>query len=110
MTKQTDDNAIVVLSNLPDKASAEKLAEILLQKKLAACINILAPCESRYIWQGNIEHATEYPVMIKTTQKYYAAVESTILTNHPYELPEVIQVLIEDGHAPYLAWIKANLH
>ena len=110
MIKQTDNNAIVVLSNLPDKASAEKLAEIFISQKLAACVNILAPCTSIYPWQGKIEHATEYPIMIKTTQKHYTAVESTILANHPYELPEVIQVCIEDGHAPYLAWIKANLN
>jgi periplasmic divalent cation tolerance protein len=110
MPTESLNSAIVVLTNLPDKANAEKLAGILLQNKLATCINILAPCHSIYTWQGKIEHATEYPVMIKTTKKYYAAVESIILANHPYELPEVIQVDIEDGYAPYLAWIQENLN
>lgn len=109
MTTETDNNAIVVLSNLPDKESAEKLAEYLIQNKLAACVNILAPCQSCYEWQGKIEHCTEYPMVIKSTQKKYAALESAIVEIHPYELPEVIQVRIEAGHAPYLAWINQTL-
>jgi periplasmic divalent cation tolerance protein len=109
MNATANNPAIVVLSNLPDKESADKLVEYLIKNKLAACINILAPCQSIYEWQGKIEHATEFPVVIKTNQALYREVEQAILQNHPYELPEIIQVSIDDGYSPYLAWINETL-
>jgi periplasmic divalent cation tolerance protein len=84
----------------------EKLAEILITKQLAACVNVLAPCTSMYQWQGKLEKASELPMMIKTTRSLYKTLERTILKHHPYELPEIICVTIADGLPAYLAWIS----
>ena len=106
--KAADFSALLVLTNLPDRASAEKLAETLVERKLAACVNILAPCRSVYRWQGALERAEEHPVLVKTTPERYAAVERAIVESHPYELPEVIAVPIERGLPAYLDWVAAE--
>jgi periplasmic divalent cation tolerance protein len=101
-------SALLVLTNLPDRAAAEKLAERLIAERVAACVNILAPCRSVYRWQGAIERAEEHPLLIKTTAERYDALEQSIRAAHPYELPEVIAVSIERGLAPYLDWVKSE--
>ncbi|MGE5128714.1 MAG: divalent-cation tolerance protein CutA [Sphingomonadaceae bacterium] len=101
-------SALLVLTNLPDRAAAERLAERLVVEHVAACVNILAPCRSVYRWQGAIERAEEHPLLIKTTAERYDALEQAIRAAHPYELPEVIAVPIERGLAPYLDWVKSE--
>jgi periplasmic divalent cation tolerance protein len=100
--------AILVLTQLPDRASANTLARALVEAKIAACVNVGAPVDSLYHWRGQIETATEVPVIIKTRRDRYGAVESAIRARHPYELPEIIAVPITDGLAPYLQWITAE--
>ncbi|MCK6404673.1 MAG: divalent-cation tolerance protein CutA [Rhodocyclaceae bacterium] len=97
--------ALLVLTNCPDQASAESLANALVERRLAACVNILAPCRSVYRWQGRIESAGEVPLLIKTTDERYAELETEIRTRHPYELPEVVAVPIERGLPAYLEWV-----
>lgn len=97
---------IMVISNLPDQDSAIRLAEILISRGQAACVNVLAPCTSIYHWQDKTESTQEVPVLIKTTQDKYAEVERTIRTHHPYELPEIVYVPIAGGLPPYLEWIS----
>lgn len=101
-------NALLVLTNLPDRAAAEKLADALIQKRVAACVNILAPCRSVYRWKGVVQHDEEYPVLIKTTRESYAALEAAIREAHPYELPEIVAVPIERGLPAYLDWVAAE--
>ena len=101
-------SALLVLTNLPDRAAAEKLADALIAKQVAACVNILAPCRSVYRWQGAVQHDEEHPVLIKTTRERYAALEAAIREAHPYELPEIIAVPIERGLPAYLAWVAAE--
>ena len=96
---------ILVLTNLPDQQSAEKLAQHLVSAKLAACINILAPCTSVYEWQGKLVSDTEVPLLIKASSAHYAALEAAIRAQHPYELPEIIHVPITGGLTAYLDWI-----
>lgn len=98
-------SALLVLTNLPDRAAAEKLAELLLEKRVAACVNILAPCRSVYRWQGAVQRDEEHPMLIKTTREAYAALEAAIRAHHPYELPEVVAVPIELGLTAYLDWL-----
>ena len=98
---------VVVLTNLPDLASAKKLAQLLVEQRLAACVNVLAQCSSVYRWQGRIETATEIPVLIKTVASRYARVEAVIRANHPYELPEIVSVPVVGGLGEYLGWIAA---
>ena len=101
-------NGLLVVTNLPDLASAEKLAALLVEQRLAACVNLLAPCASVYRWQGEIEKTQEYPLLIKTTEDRYAALEASIRANHPYELPEIIAVRITQGLPAYLQWVESE--
>ncbi len=100
--------ALLVLTNLPDQASAEKLAHYLISRKLAACVNILAPCTSIYHWQGKTESATEIPLLIKTMEACYTALEEAIRQQHPYELPEIIHVPVTGGLPAYLTWLNGE--
>jgi periplasmic divalent cation tolerance protein len=114
-TKASIDSAIdpsqlmLVLTTMPDNAHAEKLAGLLVTQQLAACVNIMAPCVSVYEWpedgQPKLQNTTEIPLMIKTTQGRYAAVEAAIRSQHPYELPEVLRVGIDGGLPAYIDWV-----
>jgi periplasmic divalent cation tolerance protein len=101
--------AVLVVTNMPDRESARQLAEKLVEKRIAACVNILAPCESVYRWQGKIESAQEVPLLIKTLRAHYDKVEKTIRQCHPYELPEIIAVPIAAGLPAYLDWLAAEI-
>ncbi|HRN81199.1 MAG TPA: divalent-cation tolerance protein CutA [Nitrosomonas europaea] len=96
---------LLVLTNFPNDTSARELAEMLVDRRLAACINILQGCTSVYRWQGLTETASEVPVLIKTTRQRYEAVEQAIKSLHPYELPEIIAVPVDNGLPAYLQWI-----
>lgn len=97
--------AILVVTQMPDRASALTLARLLVESRLAACVSIGAPVESLYHWRGKIETAQEIPVVVKTRPERYADVEASIRAHHPYELPEIVAVPVTDGLAPYLQWI-----
>ncbi len=99
---------LLVLTNLPDRAAAEKLADMLVERQFAACVNILAPCRSVYRWKGAVQNDEEHPVLVKTTRTRYAALEAAIRTGHPYELPEIIAVPIERGLPAYLQWVDTE--
>ena len=98
-------SALLVLTNLPDRAAAERLGDMLIEKQLAACVNILAPCRSVYRWKGSVQHDEEHPMLIKTTVERYPALEQAIRAGHPYELPEIIAVPVERGLPGYLDWV-----
>ena len=100
-------NAMIVITNAPDRAVAEKIARALVDQKLAACVNILAQCSSVYRWQGTVETAAEVPLLIKTRADIYPAVEAVIKDLHPYELPEIVAVPVAHGSSEYLDWINA---
>jgi periplasmic divalent cation tolerance protein len=100
--------ALLVISNLPDRASAEKLADDLVAKNLAACINILAPCRSVYRWKDAVQHDEEHPMLIKTTRERYSELEAAIRAGHPYELPEIIALPIGPGLPAYLEWVASE--
>lgn len=101
-------STLLVLTNLPDDDAAQKLATLLVEQKLAACVNVLAPCRSVYRWQGKIENTIETPLLIKTPAERYAELEAAIIAHHPYELPEIVAVPIEYGLPGYLAWVAAQ--
>jgi periplasmic divalent cation tolerance protein len=101
-------DALLVLTNLPDREAADALAAHLVDARLAACVNILAPCRSVYRWQGQAESAEEVPVLIKTTAARYPALEAAIRQRHPYELPEIVAVPIAHGLPGYLAWVATE--
>ena len=100
--------ALLVITNLPDAESAQALADALIDDRLAACVNILAPSRSIYCWEGKREAAEEVPLLIKTTTARYAALEAAICARHPYELPEIVAVPIAHGLPAYLQWVDAE--
>jgi periplasmic divalent cation tolerance protein len=101
-------SALIVITNTPDRDVALKIARALIERKLAACVNILAECTSIYRWQGKLETATEVPLMIKTRAAIYDDVEAAIKSLHPYELPEIVAVPIARGLPDFLEWINAE--
>lgn len=101
-------DALIVITNLPDREAAMKLAQTLVEKRLAACVNVLAACTSVYRWKEAIETAQEVPLLIKTRGALYSEVEAAIRQVHPYELPEIIAVPLVRGLPGYLEWVAAE--
>lgn len=102
------DDTLIVLTNLPDRANAVKLAQLLVDKRLAACVNVLGEASSVYRWREQVETAQEVPVLIKTRGALYGEVEAAIIASHPYELPEIVAVPVVRGLPAYLEWIVAE--
>ncbi|HVE89741.1 MAG TPA: divalent-cation tolerance protein CutA [Burkholderiaceae bacterium] len=100
--------AWVVLTNCPDELVADRIALALVEQGLAACVNRLAPVQSIYRWQGNVERASEVLLLLKTTRERYGDVEQAIRHLHPYEVPEIIAWPIAAGNAAYLRWIESE--
>ncbi len=96
---------LLVLTNLPDRAEAERIAAELVTAGVAACVNVLAECTSVYRWQGKVEHAGETPLLIKTTRAAYPKLEQALRELHPYELPEIIALPVSAGLPEYLSWV-----
>jgi len=97
--------ALLVLTTCPDDAVADRIALALVENGLAACVNRVAPVSSIYRWRGSVERSSETMLLIKTTRERYAEVEQAIRQLHPYELPEIIALPVDIGHAGYLRWI-----
>ena len=99
------EEVILVITNLPDRGTAQRVAQALIESRAAACVNVLAECVSVYRWQGKIETANEVPLLIKTTRAAYPRLEAAIRQQHPYELPEIIAVSVNAGLPGYLQWV-----
>ncbi|MGR8997795.1 MAG: divalent-cation tolerance protein CutA [Gammaproteobacteria bacterium] len=97
----------IILCTCPDKDTAENIARLLVKDKLAACVNILPGITSVYTWREHIESAQEHLLLIKANKSFYQAIEAAIIKQHPYELPEIIAVPIENGFPEYLLWIDS---
>jgi periplasmic divalent cation tolerance protein len=98
---------LLALTTCPNQEVAERLARLLVEARLAACITILPGGRSIYFWQGEMESSEEHLLLIKTRAACYNDLEQTIKAHHPYELPEIIAVPIVKGESGYLAWIDA---
>ena len=101
----TEQEILLVITNLPDRVTAERIAAALVSDGVAACVNVMAECTSIYRWQGNLEHAKEVPMFIKTTRAAYPQLESALRNMHPYELPEIIALPVSAGLPEYLNWV-----
>lgn len=99
----------IVLCTCPDPESASRLAQGLVENRMAACVNLVPGLTSVYPWQGKIETASEVLLIIKTRANRLAELEAFIQTHHPYELPEIVAVSVEQGSKTYLDWISAWL-
>lgn len=98
----------LVFTTLPDAEVAGKLARTLVEMRLAACVNILSACQSVYRWQDNVQLDGEVPLIIKTTAELYPALETYIRQQHPYALPEIIALDVDQGLPEYLTWVSAS--
>jgi periplasmic divalent cation tolerance protein len=96
---------LIVMTNCPDMASARRIARTLVEQRLAACVNQLAPVHSIYRWQGTIEETDEVPLLIKTTRERYPELEAAVRSMHPYSVPEIVALPIAAGHSAYLRWL-----
>jgi periplasmic divalent cation tolerance protein len=94
----------VVITTTASKEEAEKIAQVLLKEKLAACIQV-SNIKSYYIWKESINVDEEFQLSIKCKSEDYSEIENCIKLNHSYEVPEIIQLAIEQGHPDYLNWI-----
>jgi periplasmic divalent cation tolerance protein len=101
-------DVLLVLTTVPDEATGELLARTLVEERLAACVNVLAPMISIYRWEGAVERATEQQVIIKTTREQLMAVQARVRQLHSYELPEFLVLAIDEGNKDYLAWVGAE--
>ena len=98
-------DALLVFTTLPTADAAAEVAKILVGEKLAACANILPALRSIYRWQGQVQDESEVLVLLKTQRVHYARLKARILELHPYDVPEVLAIPVEQGHAAYLDWI-----
>lgn len=100
---------VQVLTTVGSEEEAGRIAELLVDRRLAACVQVIGPIVSRYRWQGELEEGREWQCLAKTTRAAYAAVEAAIREAHSYEEPEIIATPILAGSAGYLAWIDDNV-
>ncbi len=103
------DVALVVLSTFPDHDTAARIARVLVEDRLAACVNLLPTVRSIYRWEGKVCDEAETLAVIKTTAERYAALAARITELHPYQVAEVIALPLADGHPPYLAWLAEQV-
>ena len=102
-------NKIVVFSTCGSEAEAERLARHLVGERLAACVSVVAPVRSFYRWQGVVENAEEWMLVIKTSRELFERLRIVLESAHSYELPEVLAVPVIEGSPTYLRWLDLEL-
>jgi periplasmic divalent cation tolerance protein len=95
----------VVLSTFPNPDKAAEIARVLVDERLAACVNLVPSVRSIYRWQGAVSDDTETLALIKTTGDRFDALAARLRELHPYEVPEMLALEVAAGHAPYVAWV-----
>ena len=101
-------DARIILTTVGEKDAADQLAHELVERRLAACVNIVGPIRSVYRWRDELQDDAEFLLLIKTTAEQAARLRSALKSLHPYELPECVEVAITGGSDDYLAWIAAE--
>ena len=104
MSREGD--VVLVITSAPDRVVARTIAHTLIEKKLAACVNLGAPVLSIYEWNDTIESTDEIPLWIKTTVGKQDVVMQALATLHPYDVPEILVVPVIAGSAAYLQWVR----
>ena len=99
----------LVLTTTSSLEEGKKIAHALVERRLAACVNIIPKIESVYRWKGKVEEAQEYLLLIKTTEEAFPRLREAIWELHSYEVPECIALTVDDGSAPYLSWVDESV-
>jgi periplasmic divalent cation tolerance protein len=108
-TGKTMPEYIQVVTTTERQDDAQRIASLLVQERLAACVQIVGPIHSTYRWRGNIENAQEWQCWAKSRRDLYEAIEKAIREIHPYEVPEILAMPILIGYANYLAWLDGEV-
>jgi uncharacterized protein involved in tolerance to divalent cations len=103
------EDCIQVLTTVPTKQDGKRLAQTLVEERLAACIQVLGPMQSTFRWQGKVETATEYLCLIKTTAAAFGRLRDRIRELHTYDVPELIAMPITAGSEEYIAWLESSV-
>ena len=102
-------SVVLVLCTFPDLEKARQIGTVLVEKQLAACVNLLPGVESIYRWEGKIEQATEVLAIFKTTREVYPRFRDELVNAHPYEVPEIITLNPEDVAGSYARWVGESV-
>ena len=100
---------LLILTTSASEEEATKIAQVLVERRAAACVNIIPHVHSVYRWQGKVETAKEFLLLIKSSKLQEEKVRSTLAELHSYALPECLTVAVHGGSAEYLGWIDASL-
>jgi len=100
---------VVALSTVGKAEDAERIARALVERRLAACVNVVPGVASFYRWKGDVCRDEEWLLVVKTREEKLDALREALVALHPYELPELVALPIEAGHAPYLAWLDEGV-
>ena len=102
------EQVLLALSTFPDAETARRIAQQLVTERLAACANLTPAVESIYRWEGKVEQAEETLVLFKTTRARFPALQAKLKSLHPYDVPELIAVEVQDGLPDYLRWVAES--
>lgn len=100
---------LIALSTCPDEATAKRIAEVLVEERLAACVNRVAGLHSTYFWDGRLQDEPEILLIIKTTAEQLPRLKERLRAIHPYEVPELIALPIVAGNEAYLEWVRKGV-
>lgn len=100
---------LIVLVTCPTRKVARRLADKLVNGRLAACVNVLPGIESTFRWQGKVDRCREMLLVIKTTARRFPQLRAAVRKLHPYDVPEIIALPVVAGHAPYLRWVRSSV-
>lgn len=100
---------LLVLTTIGSEEDAARLGRSLVEKRLVACVNMVGPVRSIFLWKGKVEDDSERLLLMKTRADRYAELETAIQELHPYDVPEVIAIPIERGSKAYLSWVDDNV-
>jgi len=100
---------ITIFTTTEKKEDAERISSHLLEARLVGCVQIVGPIQSGFWWEGKIEKAEEWLVLIKTAERLYGEVEAAIKTVHPYKVPEILAIPVTEGNPDYLNWLSSSV-
>jgi periplasmic divalent cation tolerance protein len=109
MPNPMSDQVILVLSTCPDETSARRIAQILVNEGLVACVNRIGAMASTYLWEGELRDESEILLLMKTTAAGLPALQARLTAIHPYELPEFVAIPVVGGSAGYMAWVRSAI-
>lgn len=100
---------LMVFVTFPTLRQGEKAAEAWVRLRLAACVNLIPGIRSVFFWKGKVEHTRECLLVVKTTMRRFEALRRVVIATHPYSVPEVVAIVVDRGHRPYLRWVRDSV-